>query len=368
MDIGVPKEIKDREQRVGLTPPGAAALHERGHHVRVESGAGDGSGFTNDDYVRAGAEIVDQAGAWRTDLVTKVKEPLGSEYQYLRGQIIFTYFHLAGVTPALTHALLETQTSALAYETVADADGALPLLAPMSAVAGTMAITMGAYYLAQINGGCGTLLGRVRGKESGRVLVLGDGIVGRHAAAAALGIGARTTIASRHPERESILQRDLSHALAFVLSTPDSLAAALGDTDLLVGAVLSPGAKAPKVVTEAMVEQMRRGSVIVDVSIDQGGCIATARPTSHSSPTYVDHGVTHYCVTNMPGAYPRTSTIALTDATLPYTLRLADAGLAALNDDPGFAQGLNTHAGHITHLAVARDLDLMEHFQVFTTA
>ncbi|MGR9089374.1 MAG: alanine dehydrogenase [Gammaproteobacteria bacterium] len=368
MNIGVPKEIKDREQRVGLTPAGAAALCERGHHVLVESGAGDGSGYTNDDYVHAGAKIVDQPGAWHADLVTKVKEPLDSEYGFLRGQIIFTYFHLAGVTPSLTHALLETQTSAVAYETVAGPDGRLPLLAPMSAVAGTMAVTMGAYYLAQVNGGSGTLLGRVRGRESGRVCVIGDGIVGRHAAAAALGIGARTTIASRHREREATLKRDLSDALSFVLSEPDALAEAIRDSDLVVGAVLSPGAKAPKVVSEAMVRQMRPGSVIVDVSIDQGGCIASARPTSHSSPTYVEHGVTHYCVTNMPGAYPRTSTIALTDATLPYTLRLADAGLDALKDDPDFAQGLNTHAGHITHVSVARDLDLMAYFQAFTPA
>ncbi len=367
MNVGVPREIKDREQRVGLTPTGAAALTARGHAVRVESGAGDGSGFTNDDYLRAGAEIVDQTGAWRADLVTKVKEPLASEYPYLRGQIIFTYFHLAGVTPALTHALLETKTSAVAYETVTDADGRLPLLAPMSAVAGTMAVTMGAYYLAQVNGGCGTLLGRVRGRESGRVCVIGDGIVGRHAAAAALGLGARTTIASRHVEREAELRRELSDALSFVLSAPQALEDAVRDCDLLVGAVLSPGAKAPKIVTEAMVKWMHRGAVIVDVSIDQGGCIATSRPTSHSSPVYVEHGVTHYCVTNMPGAYPRTATIALTDATLPYTLRLADAGLAALHDDPGFARGLNTHAGHITHVSVARDLDLMEHYRAYTT-
>jgi len=365
MKIGVPKEIKDRENRVGLTPPGATALIERGHQAYVQAGAGVGSGFGDDDYRKAGAEIVSQPSAWAVDLVIKVKEPLEAEYPYLGRQIVFTYFHLAGVTPTLTTALLDAKTTAIAYETVEDADGRLPLLAPMSAVAGNMAVTMGAYYLARFNGGNGMLLGRVLGKDYGKVLVVGDGIVGRHAAAAAIGMGANVVLASRRAEREAALKRDLSTELSFVLSKPESLGRELLDTDLLVGAVLTRGAKAAKVISGEMVKTMRRGSVIVDVSIDQGGCIETARPTSHSSPVFVEHGVTHYCVTNMPGAYPRTSTIALTDATLPYTVRLADQGIGALETDPGFAKGINTHAGHVVCAAVAEGLGLSDRYRDF---
>lgn len=366
MKIGVPKEIKDRENRVGLTPAGAAALVRQGHAVSVERGAGDGSGFSDEEYRNAGAAVVTQRAAWAVDLVTKVKEPLESEYEYLNGQIVFTYFHLAGVAPSLTTALLDTKTSAVAYETVEGPDGRLPLLAPMSAVAGNMAITMGAYYLARFNGGRGMLLGQVLGNAYGKVLIVGDGVVGRHAAASAIGMGANVYLASRHAAREAVLKRDLSSALSFVLSEPGALSRELRDTDLLVGAVLKPGAKAPSVISEHMVKTMPSGSVIVDVSIDQGGCIETARPTSHSSPVFVAHGVTHYCVTNMPGAYPRTSTIALTDATLPYTMRLAEHGFGALKQDPPFAKGLNTHAGFVTCAAVADALGLSARYRDVT--
>ena len=365
MKIGVPKEIKDRENRVGLTPSGTAALIEHGHQIQVESEAGAGSGFTNGDYRLTGAEIVTAKAAWQTDLVTKVKEPLESEYPFLNGQIVFTFFHLAGVTPRLTAALLDTKTTAIAYETVENADGRLPLLAPMSAIAGNIAVTMGAYYLARFNGGRGMLLGRVLTKRYGKVLVVGDGIVGRHAAATALGMGANVHIAGRHLDREAALKNDLSAALSFVLSEPAHLTQEIKDTDLLVGAVLTRGAKAAKVVSEEMVCTMRPGSVIVDVSIDQGGCIETAHPTTHSSPVFLKHGVIHYCVTNMPGAYPRTSTIALTEATLPYAMRLADEGLEALKADPGFAKGLNTHRGHITCAAVADALGLSARYRQF---
>jgi alanine dehydrogenase len=365
MIVGVPKEIKDLENRVGLTPSGASALINRGHQVRIEATAGAGSGFPDADYTAVGADIVSEASAWDVDLVTKVKEPLESEYVYLNGQVVFTYFHLAGVTVSLTDALLRTKTTAVAYETVEGLDGRLPLLAPMSAVAGNMAVTMGAYYLARFNGGRGTLLGRVLGNDHGKVLVVGDGTVGRHAAASALGMGANVYIASLHPEREAILKDELSAALSFVLSNPEQLSREILDTDLLIGAVLARGAKAPNVITEEMVEAMHPGSVVVDVSIDQGGCIETARPTTHSSPVYVEHGVTHYCVTNMPGAYPRTSTIALTAATLPYTVRLADEGLEALRNDSGFAKGLNTYAGHITCAAVADALGRHESYREF---
>lgn len=360
MRIGVPKEIKDRENRVGMTPEGAAELVEAGHAVFVERGAGMGSGFGEEDYARAGAHIATAEEAWGAELIVKVKEPLEVEYPFLHGQIVFTYFHLAGVTPILTKALLETQTTAIAYETVEDEAGRLPLLAPMSAVAGNMAITIGNYYLAKFNDGRGMLLGQVLGQPFGKVLVIGDGVVGRHAARTAAAMGAQLVIAGRHRDRVPELQRAISDELQFTLSEPDSIAAHARESDLVVGAVLLRGARAPFVVTRAMIAAMQPGSVVVDVSIDQGGCIETARPTSHSAPVFVEQGVTHYCVTNMPGAYPRTSTIALTAATLPYLRRLADRGLSALGDDPGFARGLNAHRGHITCRAVAEALDQIE--------
>jgi len=366
MKIGIPREIKEKENRVAITPAGARALRQAGHSVLVEHGAGTGSGFPDSDYAAAGATLVSAPAAWDVDLVLKVKEPLQTEYAFLAGQMVFTYFHLAGVTPTLTDALLQHGTTAIAYETVEDEHGGLPLLAPMSAVAGNMAITMGNYYLARFNNGKGMLLSRIFAERYGKVVVIGDGVVGRHSARAADAMGARVVIMGRHPERASQLQAEISPALEFTLSEPGQIAAQLRDADLLVGAVLRRGGRAPQVVSAAMVQAMQPGSVIVDVSIDQGGCVETSRPTTHSAPVYEQHGVIHYCVANMPGAYPRLSTIALTGATLPYALRLAQDGLEALRADPGFARGVSTHAGRITCQAVAEALDRASDFTPFT--
>lgn len=362
MKVGVLKEIKVRENRVALTPAGAKTLVGAGHEVRVETGAGAGSGFGDADYSAVRAILVSAEAAWDSELVLKVKEPLESEYRYLARQIVFTYFHLAGVERSLTEELLARGTTAVAYETVEDEAGKLPLLAPMSAVAGSMAITVGNYYLAKFNDGKGMLLGNVLGKSYGKAVILGDGVVGRHAARAADGLGAAVHIAGRRPERAAELAQDISPRIHFFLSEPAQVAREVEDADLVVGGVLLRGAKAPHLVTEAMVRTMQPGSVIVDVSIDQGGCVETARPTSHADPVYVSHGVTHYCVTNMPGAYPRTSTIALTDATLPYALRLANQGFEALRKDPAFAKGVNTYDGSISCEAVARDLDMIDRY------
>jgi alanine dehydrogenase len=366
MRIGTPKETKDNENRVGITPAGVAALRAAGHEVIVERGAGAGCDFSDADYAASGAALGTADEAWSAELVVKVKEPLEAEYPRLRGQIVFTYLHLAGVAPALTDALLASGTTAIAYETVEDERGRLPLLAPMSAVAGSMAPLVGGYYLAKFNGGRGTLLGTVLGTPHGEVAIIGDGVVGRHACAVASALGARVTVFGRRREHAAAFERH--EAVRYVLSTEEAIAAQLPKVDLLVGAVLLAGARAPHVVSEAMVATMPQGSVIVDVSIDQGGCIATSRPTSHSSPVFVAHGVTHYCVTNMPGAYPRTATVALTDATLPYVQRLADRGLAALAADPGFAKGVNTHAGRIRSAVVAEALGLKSRYEPWSAA
>jgi alanine dehydrogenase len=335
--------------------------------VLVQSEAGVGSGFSDEQYHQAGARIVTTEEAWNADLVLKVKEPLAVEYPYLKRQILFTYFHLAGVTTTLTDALLQQQTTAVAYETVEDAQGRLPLLAPMSAVAGNMAITIGNYYLAKFNHGKGIQLGTVLGTPYGKVVIIGDGVVGQHAARAATGLGARVFLAGRHAERAAQLQRDISPALCFFASTAELVAQHLEDADVVVGGVLLRGARAPYVVTAAMVQRMQPGSVIVDVSIDQGGCVETARPTSHSEPVFEKYGVIHYCVTNMPGAYPRTSTMALTTATLRYVLQLAQHGLRALRADPGFSKGVNTYAGYVTSKPVAEALGRQAQYQEFTT-
>lgn len=366
MKIGVAKEIKDKESRIALTPEGARRLASAGHEVRVECGAGVGSGFPDEEYVSAGAKITDTSTAWDSDIVLKVKEPMPSEYGHLQGQIVFTYFHLAGVPRALTEALLRSSTTAIAYETVEDSSGRLPLLAPMSAIAGNMATLMGAYYLARFNRGRGVQLGRIMGEPHGKVVIIGDGVVGRHAAATAAGLGATVHVAGEFADRESKLKREVSPDLHFLISTPETIAREIRDTDLLVGAVLVHGAKAPHVVTESMVREMPTGAVIVDVSIDQGGCIETSRPTSHSDPVYERHGVIHYCVTNMPGAYPRTSTIALGNATFPYVSRLADQGLGGVASDPGFLRGLNTYRGYITCEPVAEALDMKPRYHPVT--
>jgi alanine dehydrogenase len=364
MRIGVPKETKDNENRVGLTPHGVAVLRGRGHEVVVERGAGSGCGYADADYAAAGATLGDAARAWDSALVIKVKEPLEPEYPRLRGQIVFTYFHLAGAPLQLTEALLVSRTTAIAYETVEDARGGLPLLAPMSAVAGAMAPVVGAYYLAKSNGGRGTLLATVLGGSQGKVVIVGDGVVGRHACAAASGLGATVVVLGLSPQRANTFERPGAR-VRYLTSTPENLMRELPDADVLIGGVLRRGARAPHIVSEEMVKLMPAGSVIVDVSIDQGGCVETSRPTSHSHPVFVAHGVTHYCVTNMPGAYPRTSTLALTEATLPYALTLADRGIAAAAEDPGLAKGVNTHAGRVTYRAVADALGLTELYTDF---
>ena len=366
MKIGVIKEIKDKENRVALTPSGVHTLVQAGHTIQVQAGAGEGSGFSDLEYLAAGSKIVSLDEAWDADLVLKVKEPEESEYRYLREQILFTYFHLAGVTPTLTEALLERKTTAVAYETVEDTYGKLLLLAPMSAIAGNMAVLMGSYYLARFNGGKGVQLGTVLGLRYGKALVIGDGTVGRHAARTADGMGANVFIVGRHAERVPQLETEVSRDIRFVLSKPENISRHLEDADLVIGAVLLRGARVPYIVTEEMVKRMQPGSVVVDVSIDQGGCIETSRPTSHSHPVFEKHGVIHYCVPNMPGAYPKTSTIALTTATLPYAAKLAHQGLEALRTDRGFGKGVNTHQGYVTYQPVAEALGLMPRFKKFS--
>ncbi len=354
MRIGVPKEVKPEEYRVALTPEGARALVEAGHLVVVERGAGKGAGFCDREYQSAGARLGSTDEAWACDLVLKVKEPQLSEYAFLRGQIVFTYFHLAAAPELLLKTLLETATTAVAYETLEDTDGRLPLLTPMSGVAGNMATLMGAYYLARFNGGRGTLLAGVLGVGYGKVLIIGDGVVGQHAAQRACAMGTEVAMAGLRPQRGAELQEKFGPSFKYFHSDPEAIAAEMVDADLVIGAVLVPGARAPYVVTEAMVKAMPQGAVIVDVSIDQGGCVETSRPTTHSDPVFVQHGVVHYCVTNMPGAYPRTSTIALTQATLPYILRLASQGIDGISGDLSFSKAVNTHRGWITHFAVAQ--------------
>jgi alanine dehydrogenase len=363
--IGIPREIKNNENRVALTPQGAEALVKAGHAVRIEVNAGLASGFPDEAYRNAGASLVSADTAWHSDLVIKVKEPLESEYRYLGEQIVFTYFHLSGVTPTLTEALLDNGTTAIAYETVEDKAGKLPLLAPMSAIAGNMAVTMGNYYLARFNGGKGMLLASIFDERFGKAVIIGDGVVGRHSARVATAMGTEVYIAGRHPERVPALQKEISKDIHFVLSAPENIAAVIADADLVVGAVLLRGAHAPRVVTEDMVGNMQPGSVIVDVSIDQGGCVETSRPTTHLDPVFEKHGVIHYCVTNMPGAYPRVSTLALTGATLPYALQLAGNGIEALRQDHGLAMGLNTYEGRLTCRAVAEALDMMASYREF---
>ncbi len=364
MIVGVAREIKDRESRVAATPGGVGEYVAHGHEVLVETGAGAGSGFRDEEYVAAGATLVDDhAGIFaRSDLLLKVKEPVASEYDLLRpGQILFTYLHLAA-DPALTDALQTQRVRAVAYETVQTGSGgamALPLLTPMSEVAGRMAIQIGAHYLERPNGGSGLLLGGVPGVAPARVVIVGGGVVGTNAAAIALGMGAAVTILDRNVDRLRQLEHMLTGRLTLLASNASIIADAVRDADLLIGAVLVAGSKAPRLVTEAMVRTMRPGSVIVDVAIDQGGCIETAHPTSHSAPTYEVGGVLHYCVTNIPGAVPRTSTLALSNVTLPYGLALADHGIAAaVTRDPALAHGVNVFDGQITHPAVASAFDL----------
>lgn len=353
MRIGLPKEIKDQEFRVGLTPASVGALCQRGHGVVVEANAGMGAGFADEAYQIAGATITQEAAkAWSQELVIKVKEPQPSEYAYFREDLLlFTYLHLAAERP-LTEALMASGVTAIAYETVTTAEGKLPLLTPMSIIAGRLSVQFGARYLEKQQGGRGVLLGGVPGVPAGRVVILGGGIVGTEAARIAVGLGAQVQILDINVDRLSYLETLFGSRVELLYSTASQVEQVVPDADLLIGAVLVPGRKAPTLVNRAVVAKMRPGSVIIDVAVDQGGCIETLRPTSHSQPTYLEEGVLHFGVPNMPGATPWTATQALNNSTLPYVLKLADAGIAALQADPALVQGLNVTAGKIAHPAV----------------
>ena len=361
MRIGVPKEVKVHEYRVGLTPGSVRECVAHGHAVLVETGAGAAIGFADADYLAAGARIAaDATEVFATaDLIVKVKEPQPAEWARLReGQVLFTYLHLAP-DPAQAKGLMDSGASAIAYETVTEPDGGLPLLRPMSEVAGRMAPQVGARCLEKAMGGAGVLLGGVPGVAAAKVVVLGGGVVGANAARIARGMRAQVTVLDRAPRTLAALDAEFGGAVATRFASRAAIEEAVQDADLVIGAVLVPGAAAPRLVTRAMLGNMRPGSVVVDVAIDQGGCFETSRPTTHAAPTYVEEGVVHYCVTNMPGAVARTSAVALNNATLPFTLQIADHGLAAAcRANPHLAQGLNVHAGRITHAAVAAALGL----------
>jgi alanine dehydrogenase len=356
MVVGVAKEIKDHETRVGLVPSGVIALREAGHEVLVEARAGEGSSISDEEYARAGARIVESAAEVWTNagLVVKVKEPQPAEYAFFRpGLVLYTYLHLAPL-PELTNRLLESKVSGVAYETIREADGSLPLLTPMSEVAGRMSVQVGAQYLEKPNGGRGILLGGVPGVAPANAVILGGGVVGTNAAKMALGLGAHVTIIDRNLNRLRELDDIFDGQLVTLASNALTIRENLKTADLVVGAVLIPGASAPKLVKRDMIAGMKRGAVVVDVAIDQGGCLETAHATTHSDPTYVVDGVVHYCVSNMPAAVPHTSTFALTNATFPYLLELANHGLeAACERHAALREGVNTYQGHVTHRGVA---------------
>jgi alanine dehydrogenase len=361
MIIGIPKEIKKDEHRIALPPDGVRELVRQGHTVYVETNAGMGSAFTDAEYVKAGASIVSSADeAWnRANMVVKVKEPQPQEYGYLRSDLIlFTYLHLAAAKE-LTFKMLESGVTGLAYETVTDKEGRLPLLEPMSEVAGRMAVQVVAHYLEKKQGGRGVLLGGIPGVRPAHVVILGGGTVGTNAAKMALGMGAKVTMLDINIERLRYLEDVLHGRLTTLYSNENNIAEAIVTADAVIGAVLIAGAKAPHLIRREMLRTMPEGSVIVDVAVDQGGCVETTRPTTHSEPTYVIDGVLHYGVANMPGAVPRTSSLGLSNATLRYILRVANMGLTeALRSDHGLAQGLNIYQGHVTHAAVAQTFDL----------
>ncbi|MBU0673857.1 MAG: alanine dehydrogenase [Proteobacteria bacterium] len=357
MIIGVPKEIKAQENRVAMVQAGVKQLTKAGHRVLIEQGAGQGSGVSDEEYRVAGAEMIPAAAdVWKkAEMVVKVKEPLSREYRYFRpGLILFTYLHLAPL-PELTGQLLVAQVSAVGYETVQLADGSLPLLAPMSEVAGRLAVQVGARYLEKEGGGKGILLGGAGGVEPGRVLILGSGTVGQNSARVALGMGSMVMMMGRNPQRLAELRQRFPHRFETFGHEQSRLEEELSRADLTIGAVLVPGGAAPKLVTRKMLKTMQPGSVVVDVAIDQGGCFATSQATTHREPVYIVDSILHYCVANMPGAVPRTSTYALTQATLPYIQNIADHGLsAAVLADPALLAGVNTHRGRILNQAVAR--------------
>jgi len=356
MVVGVAREIKDHETRVGLVPSGVIALREAGHEVLVEAGAGEGSSITDEEYARAGARIVETpAEVWtKADLVAKVKEPQPAEYGFFRpGLVLFTYLHLAPL-PELTNQLLDSKVSGVAYETIREGDGSLPLLTPMSEVAGRMSVQVGAQYLEKPNGGRGILLGGVPGVAPANAVILGGGVVGTNAAKMALGLGAHVTIIDRNLNRLRELDDIFNGQVVTLASNALTIRENLKTADLVVGAVLIPGASAPKLVKREMIAGMKRGAVVVDVAIDQGGCVETAHATTHSDPVYLVDGVVHYCVSNMPAAVPHTSTFALTNATFPYLLELAKCGLeAACERHAALREGVNTYRGYVTHRGVA---------------
>ncbi|MFD0958748.1 alanine dehydrogenase [Paenibacillus chungangensis] len=356
MNIGIPKEIKQSEYRVAITPAGVTLLRAAGHEVIVERRAGEGSGFPDDDYMREGALIASEAEeVWaRSDMVMKVKEPLQEEFGYFRkGLLLFTYLHLAAA-PELTKALIDAGVTGIAYETIQLDNGSLPLLTPMSEVAGRMAVQVGAQFLEAFNGGRGVLLGGVPGVPPAEVVVIGGGIVGTNAARIALGMGANVVLLEKSTDRMRYLDDVFAGRIRTLMSSPYHIAEAVRAADLVIGAVLIPGSRAPHLVTEDMVMQMKKGAVIVDVAVDQGGSIATVdRPTTHKDPVYVKHGVIHYAVANIPGAVPRTSTFALTNVTMPYALQLANEGAAAVRKHTPLLKGVNTIGGQVTNEGVA---------------
>lgn len=354
MEIGIPKETKDQEFRVGLSPSSVRALQESGHTIFVEQGAGVGAGFTDKDYISAGAKIVATAdGAWNRELVVKVKEPLSAEYKFLqKGQILFTYLHLAA-DRKLTEHLIDCGTTAIAYETVEQAgSNKLPLLTPMSVIAGRLSVQFGARFLERASGGRGVLLGGVPGVRPGKVVILGGGVVGTEAAKMAVGMGAAVQIIDVNVERLSYLETLFGSRVELLYSNSAHIETAVKDADLLIGAVLVPGRRAPILVSRNLVKQMRPGSVIVDVAVDQGGCVETLHSTSHTNPVYIEEGVVHYGVPNMPGAVPWTSTQALNNSTLPYVLQLANLGMKALETNPALGKGLNVQNHRLVHPAV----------------
>lgn len=361
MIIGVPREIKPNENRVGMTPAGVELLTRDEHTVLIETNAGVGSGYSDEDYKAAGARIVDTAADvyGEAEMIVKVKEPIAQEYPLIReGQVLFTYFHFAA-SRELTEAIVNSKSIAIAYETVTAPDGSLPLLIPMSEVAGRMATQEGAKYLEKPMGGRGILLGGIPGTKPANVVVLGGGIVGTHAAKIAAGFGANVTMMDTNLTRLRYLDDVMPSNVDTMMSTPHSVREAIKEADLVIGAVLIPGAKAPWLITREMLSEMKEGAVIVDVSVDQGGCVETSKPTTHADPVYTIDGVVHYGVANMPGAVPFTSTIGLTNATLPYTLKLASLGYeVALRDDAGLREGLNVINGIVTHKGVAEAFDM----------
>lgn len=359
MLIGVPKEIKNFENRVAIVPAAVKALVARQHKVRIQTGAGLGSGISDQDYVSCGAEIVATAKeAWSADLVMKVKEPQASEYEFLKpGLLLYTYLHLAA-EPELTQALIKNKVNSIAYETIQLKDGSLPLLKPMSEVAGRMSTQVGATLLENRFGGRGVLLGGVPGVHRGVVTVIGGGVAGINAAKIAVGLGATVNVLEKSQKRLEYLDDIFGTSINTLMSNPLNIEECVLKSDVVIGSVLIPGAKAPKLVTRDMIKKMKPGSVVVDIAIDQGGCFETSKPTSHQSPTYVEEGVTHYCVTNMPGAVARTSTFALTNYTLDYLLKLVSGPVQAIKSDEALALGVNTWGGHCTYKQVAMDLGL----------